>query len=64
MAVKEGRGSYARERVPLTKGHVNRAYAMIRKGEVPSRGLDLVDTECSGLVLRVTAPWWRPATES
>lgn len=62
MAVKEGRGSYARERVPLTKGHVNRAHAMIRKGEVPGRGLDLVDTECSGLVLRVTrnsATWMR-----
>ncbi|GJE67922.1 hypothetical protein LNAOJCKE_5156 [Methylorubrum aminovorans] len=62
MAVKEGRGSYARERVPLTKGHVNRAHAMIRKDEVPGRGLDLVDTECSGLVLRVTrnsATWLR-----
>jgi hypothetical protein len=35
---------------------------MIRKGEVPGRGLDLVDTECSGLVLRVTrnsATWMR-----
>jgi hypothetical protein len=62
MALKEGRGSYARERVPLTKGHVNRAHAMIRKGEVPGRGLDLVDTECAGLVLRVTrnsATWLR-----
>lgn len=62
MAVEGGRGSYARERVPLTKGHVNRAHAMIRKGEVPGRGLDLVDTECAGLVLRVTrnsATWMR-----
>ncbi|ACB27149.1 integrase arm-type DNA-binding domain-containing protein [Methylobacterium radiotolerans] len=62
MAVDGGRGSYARERVPLTAGHLNKARAMIRKGEVPGRGLDLVDTECTGLVLRVTrnsATWLR-----
>ncbi|CAA2155902.1 hypothetical protein MBRA_01520 [Methylobacterium brachiatum] len=62
MAVEGGRGSYARERVPLTAGHVTKARALIRKGEVPGRGLDLVDTECTGLVLRVTrnsATWLR-----
>ncbi|CAO4165276.1 DUF4102 domain-containing protein [Methylorubrum aminovorans] len=62
MAVEGGRGSYARERVALTAGHVTKARAMIRKGTVPGRGLDLVDTDCAGLVLRVTrnsATWMR-----
>ncbi|WP_454104513.1 integrase arm-type DNA-binding domain-containing protein [Methylorubrum extorquens] len=46
----------------MTAGHVTKARAMIRKEQVPGRGLDLVDTECSGLVLRVTrnsATWLR-----
>lgn len=62
MAVEGGRGSYARQRISLTQGHVNKARAMIRKGEVPGRGLDLVDDDCAGLVLRVTrnsATWMR-----
>ncbi|KQQ32074.1 hypothetical protein ASF58_11075 [Methylobacterium sp. Leaf125] len=62
MAVEGGRGSYARERVALTAGHVTKARAMIRKGTVPGRGLDLVDADCAGLVLRVTrnsATWMR-----
>ncbi|NEU11115.1 integrase family protein [Methylobacterium sp. BTF04] len=62
MAKPEGRGSYARERCKLTAGHVIRARSLIAKGEVPGRGLDMVDEACTGLVLRVTrrsATWLR-----
>lgn len=62
MAKADGRGSYTRERAKLTAKHVTRAHSLIAKGQVPGRGLDMVDEVCTGLVLRVTrqtATWLR-----
>jgi hypothetical protein len=48
------RGTYGRERTKLTQAHVKRAKGLIAREALEGRGFDFVDTECQGLVLRVT----------